>query len=390
MIQRKISKDIIQGAQYFPVVAIIGPRQSGKTTLAKKLFKEYTYVSLEDFDLRQAAIQDPRTFLQVNRNEYGLIIDEFQYAPQLLSYIQTIVDTEQKVGTFIITGSQNFLMNQSISQSLAGRVSLHTLLPLSTEELASAQLLPATIEHMLYQGSYPALYAKHIAPDLLYKNYLQTYVERDVRQLTHVGDLTSFQTFIGLCAARVGQLINFTSLANDCGISDGTAKRWLSILQASYIVFLLQPYHTNFGKRLIKNAKIFFYDSGLVCHLLKMKQDELAFHALRGNIFESFIISEIVKWHYNHGRVPHLYFWRDQAEHEIDCIIDNGTQKIPVEIKASRTLLAKFFDNLKYWNTLTGSTEKNFVVFAGPATQTTGYGNVVSWQSLHDIFKYIT
>lgn len=391
MFKRQASKDIVEGARYFPVVAILGPRQSGKTTLSQMIFKKHVYLTLEDLDMRAAAKNDPRTFLVANSNEHGIIIDEFQYVPELLSYIQTIVDREQKPGYFILTGSQNFLMNQAITQSLAGRVSIHTLLPLCVDELKQANILPAQIEQMLYKGSYPAIYAKDIEPTRLYKNYFQTYVERDVRQLAQVGDLTVFQTFVTLCASRIGQLLNLTSLGSECGISDNTAKRWLSILQASYIVHLVQPHHTSFGKRLIKTPKIYFYDTGLACYLLKIKEEELATHPSRGGLFESFIITEVLKWYYNHGKVPSVYFWQDKTGHEIDCVIDEGSNiLIPIEIKAGRTASPRFFEGLEYWNELAEDKQKNnFVVYAGESKQMRGYANLVSWQSLDTIFKII-
>lgn len=386
MILRIAENDIRAGAQFFPVVAILGPRQSGKTTLAQMMFPKHTYLSLEDLDIRAAAAQDPRTFLQTNQKGQGLIIDEFQYVPELLSYIQTIVDREKKMGHFILTGSQNFLMSQSITQSLAGRVSLHTLLPLSVPELAQSNLLPAEIEPMLYQGSYPAIYAQQVPPHKLYSNYIQTYVERDVRQLTNVGDLSTFQLFLALCAARVGQLLNLTSLANDCGISDHTAKRWISILEASYIIFLLRPYHVNFGKRLVKTPKLYFYDSGLACHLLKIKQDELALHQSRGNLFESFAIAEIVKWHYNRGIVPSLYFWRDQTGNEVDCLIAQGQTLTPIEIKSSRTYNQRFFEGLSFWNKIAEQEPDNgFVLYAGSAQQPRVNNKMISWQCLDEI-----
>lgn len=388
MIARQASNDILQGAQYFPVVAILGPRQSGKTTLAQTLFKNHLYLSLEDPDIRTAALRDPRTFLLTQRTAHGMIIDEFQYAPELLSFIQTLVDKEQKPGHFILTGSQNFLMNKAITQSLAGRVSIHTLLPLSTQELEASNLLPAEIEPMLFQGCYPAVYSKGVPPTLLYKNYLQTYVERDVRELTQVGNLLTFQTFIALCAARVGQVVNFTALGNDCGVSDNTAQRWLTILQASYIVFFLAPYHTNFGKRITKNPKLYFYDPGLVCHLLNIKQEEVALHPNKGNIFESFIIADIMKWYYNHSKTPRAYFWRDQGNHEIDCVLDEGQSILPVEIKSGRTVSPRFFDGLQYWHKITGAAEnKGVVIFGGNNHQATGHANVISWQSLYKILK---
>jgi uncharacterized protein len=388
MIKREIAADILNGARFFPVVGILGPRQSGKTTLAKDLFKEHIYLSLEDLDLRSAAKNDPRTFLLANRSAHGIIIDEFQYVPELLSYIQTMVDQDQKPGYFILTGSQNFLMNETITQSLAGRISLHTLLPLSISELKADNFLPSEIEPMLYQGCYPAIYSKNIPPEMLYKNYVQTYIERDVRQLTNVGDLTTFQTFIKLCASRVGQLVNLTALSNEANISDATVKRWLSILEASYIVFLLRPYHKNLGKRVVKTAKLYFYDPGLICSLLQIKQEDLSSHPNKGNIFESFIIADILKYHHNHGLDPRVYFWRDKTEHEVDCIIEDRQKLIPIEIKASRTFNPRFLDGLNYWNTLAHeNSTPGSVIYSGSSEQTRAHQALVSWQSVDELFK---
>jgi predicted AAA+ superfamily ATPase len=390
MIRREITEDVLDGARYFPVVGILGPRQSGKTTLAKELFKKYTYLSLEDLDLRAMAKNDPRTFLLANRNDNGIIIDEFQYVPELLSYIQTIVDKDQKPGYFILTGSQNFLMNKAITQSLAGRISLHTLLPLSILELKKSSHLPAEVEPMLYKGCYPAIYSKNIPPEKLYKNYLRTYIERDVRQLTNVGDLTTFQTFIKLCAMRVGQLVNFTALSNDANVSDATVKRWLSILEASYIVFLLRPYHENLGKRVIKAPKIYFYDPGLICSLLQIKQEDLLSHPNKGNIFESFVIADILKHYYNQGTDPRIYFWRDKTEHEVDCIIEEDQKLIPIEIKSGRTFNKRFLEGLNYWDGLAHKKRtRGSVVFAGSSQQVSVHQALISWQSIDDLFTKV-
>jgi predicted AAA+ superfamily ATPase len=388
MIKREISEDILECTRHFPVVGILGPRQSGKTTLAKELFKNHKYLSLEDLDLRASAKNDPRTFLVANRNKHGIIIDEFQYVPELLSYIQTTVDHDQKPGYFILTGSQNFLMNAAITQSLAGRISIHTLLPLSVSELKASDNLPAEIEPMLYQGCYPAIYSKDILPEKLYKNYLQTYIERDVRQLTNVGDLSTFQTFITLCAARVGQLTNLTALGSAAGISDVTVKRWLSILEAGYIIFRLRPYYEKIGTRVVKAAKLYFYDPGLICTLLQIKQEDLANHPNKGNIFESFIIAEILKYFYNQGSNPRVYFWRDKTEHEIDCLVQANQKLIPIEIKAGRTFNTRFLEGLDYWNALAykkSATGK--VVFAGAAQQVRSHEALVSWQSVDTLFN---
>ena len=392
-IKRKLEKDIAQGILYFPVVAILGPRQSGKTTLAKKMFPNHLYVTLEDLDMREAATNDPRSFLSLHRNEHGLIIDEFQHVPTLLSYIQGIVDSEQKQGYFILTGSQNFLMNQAMSQqSLAGRVSLHTLLPLSVDELEANDLTPDQVEDILYGGLYPATYTKKTPHSRLYQQYVRTYLERDVRELTHVGDLATFQTFLVLCAERVGQRINYTELGKECRISDQTAKRWLTILEASYIIFQLQPYEKTISKQFTKTPKLFFYDSGLVCYLLRLQKTELATHPKRGNLFESFIISEIVKHFYNHGHEPTIYFWQDKYKHEVDCIIKYGTHLIAIEIKASRTTNPHFFDNLLYWKEYLNaqeSTPECYVIYADNKERITGYKNLLSWQSIGTILRFL-
>lgn len=391
-IKRTAASDIIEGAKHFPVVAILGPRQSGKTTLAREIFPSYTYVSLEDPDLREAAINDPRTFLAFYGASDGIIIDEFQYVPDLLSYIKTAVDTQQKNGFYILTGSQNFLMNQAISQSLAGRVSLHTLLPLSSKELANAKLLPEEIEEVLYRGLYPAIYTKGIPADRLYGQYIKTYIERDVRELTHVGDLALFQTFLIMCAERVGQLINFSELARECHVSDQTIRRWLTILEASYIVYLLHPYEKTLSKRFIKSAKLFFFDPGIVCHLLKLTQTDLITNQKRGQLFEAFVIAELLKGFYNTGNDPRLYFWRDQAQHEVDCIIDYGTHLIALEIKASRTISASFFSGLAYWETITAKKDQkkeSYVIYGGKEKRVPGYKNVINWQDVESILSFL-
>lgn len=388
-IDRILTQDIIEGARYFPVVAILGPRQSGKTTLVKEVFKKHNYVSLEEADKRTAAIDDPRTFLQFHRNEFGLIIDEFQYAPDLLSYIQTIVDEEQKQGFFILTGSQNFLMNRSISQSLAGRISLHTLLPLCSDELAAQGLLPEEIESILFHGLYPAIYTKKTPPDRLYRQYVSTYVERDVRQLAHVGDLKVFQTFLVMCAERIGQRVNMSEFARECRISDQTVRRWLSILEASYIIFLLHPYEKTLSKRMVKSAKLHFYDPGLACYLLKLEQGDLITHSKRGNLFESFVISEIIKQFCNTGKNPAVHFWQDQADHEVDCVIDMGKRVIALEIKAGRTVNTNFFSGLTYLKEVIAKdvATESYVIYGANKTQISGYKNVVSWQSISSVIN---
>lgn len=371
-------------AQKMPVLAIMGPRQSGKTTIARETFKKHVYVSLEQLKEREFAQEDPDLFFQRYHNEHGIILDEIQRVPELLSYIQVHVDEFKKAGYFILTGSQNFLIHEAITQTLAGRIALFTLLPFSINELKKADLLPKTIEGCIFKGQYPRVYAYDLDPLKWYPDYLSTYVERDIRSIRNITDLSLFQRFIGLCAGRIGQLLNITSLANDCGVTVSTAKSWLSLLEASYIIFLLQPYHRNHGKRLVKTPKLYFYDSGLACSILGIESEEqLVQHYLRGGLVETLILSELIKQQYNKGRRPHLYFWRDKIGHEVDVLINVGTTFIPVEIKAGKTISTSYFEGLRYWYQLVESEEINgIVIYAGDDDQQRKYGKVVSWRSM--------
>ncbi len=388
MIKRDLQEQLIKSAKYYPVVSILGPRQSGKTTLAKNTFINHKYVSLEDLDMRKFAKEDPRAFLETYKNEHGIILDEFQNVPDILSYIQTYVDTHQQMGYFVLTGSQNFLVNETISQTLAGRISINTLLPLSISELNQASLLPDNVNNLIYKGFYPAIYSRQVPAELWYHDYLQTYVERDVRQITQVTDLSLFQTFVRLCAGRIGQLLNLTSLANDCGISDHTARRWISLLEASYIIFLVQPHHKNFSKRLIKSPKIYFYDTGFASYLLNISPDQLFTHYLRGGLFECLVIAELYKHYYNAGQRPQVYFWRDVSGNEIDCILERGQELIPIEIKSGMTISENFFSGLKHWNTLaTGKPEGGYLVYGGYEDQKRTVANILSWKHIDKIFE---
>lgn len=385
MIQRTLQTKLLDIATKFPVVALLGPRQSGKTTLSKATFTKYHYVSLEDLDVRAFATNDPRAFLELHKNQHGIILDEIQNVPTILSYIQTVVDTHRIPGYFILTGSQNFLVNESITQTLAGRVAILTLLPLSIAELQKNALLPEPIEGLLYKGSYPSLYiTPHITPPEWYPNYILSYLERDVRQIKNVTDLTIFKRFVQLCAGRIGQILNLTSLGNDCGISSNTAKAWLSLLEASYIIYLLHPHYKNFSKRLIKSPKIYFYDTGLACSLLGIETEkQLYTHYLRGGLVESVVISELYKAYYNAGRVPHLYFWRDSKGDEIDCIIEKPEGLVAVEIKAGKTISSDYFDGLNYWSNLTSTDPAHcYLIYAGPENQKRSQATVVSWKSI--------
>lgn len=375
----------------FPVLAILGPRQSGKTTLVKNKFKKHVYVSLENPRTREFALSDPEKFLITHKNEFGIVIDEFQYAPELLSYIQLAVDVGKLKNYFILTGSQNFLMNQAITQSLAGRVGILNLLPLCLAELQKNKILPSSIYDVVYSGFYPRLYFEDFEPEQLYPSYIQTYIERDVRQIVNVGDLSSFQKFLSLCAARIGNLLNLTDLATVCGISGPTAKRWISLLQASYIIFLLEPHFKNFNKRLTKMPKLYFYDTGLACNLLRISSaQDLSISPYWGHLFENCVIADIAKQYFNRGDRPPIYFWRDQnGRIEVDCLIDEGKRLLPIEIKASSNITLDFFKGLNAWNELAyGSHEEektaqqSFLVYTGSHAQVRSGGRVFTWKNV--------
>jgi predicted AAA+ superfamily ATPase len=384
-IKRKITTRIKRLSTQFPAIGILGPRQSGKTTLVKNIFPSYKYINLEELDKRRFATEDPRKFLSILENEQGVILDEIQNTPGLLSYVQGHIDEYKKPGFFIITSSQNILLNQHITQSLAGRIALITLLPLSIEELQDASVIPKNIEDIMFKGFYPSLYAKKIDQSEWLHSYIQTYIERDVRQLKQITELTTFQKFIQLCAGRVGQLLDLTSIGNDCGITAHTVKAWLSILEATYIIFLLHPHYKNFSKRLIKTPKLYFYDSAIVCSLLSINSpQDLTTHYLKGNIFESMIVSNLIKQNYNIGQRPNIYFWRDKSGNEIDCILEKGDTLTPIEIKSGETINTDFFTNITKWNQLSGNTPQNsYVVYGGKEKQTRSQGKIIGWQHIN-------
>ncbi len=389
MIKRSVEGSLRAAAEKYPALAILGPRQSGKTTVAQQVFPNHKYLSFEDIlDIQEYVKRDPKGFLEEHANPHGLILDEFQHAPIILSYIQLAVDKDYKPGYFILTGSQNFLMNEAISQTLAGRIALFTLLPLSVEELVGTSLLPETVETVIHQGMYPRIYAQNFAATW-YQNYIRTYLERDVRQLKNITDLSLFQTFIRLCAGRIGQILNVASLANDCGITQATANSWLTLLQASYLVFLLQPHHKNFSKRLVKSPKIYFYDTGIASALLGIESaEEIYSHYLRGGLMENFVLTEILKQYYNHDRQPRVYFWRDKTEREVDFVLERGAELIPIEVKAGKTVSSDYFNNLSYWCTLAEvDPAKAFVVYAGKEGQKRSSGVVLGWLDVAKVFK---
>lgn len=385
LITRDIESILAQYAK-FPVVAILGPRQSGKTTLARKYFPQHKFFSFEDPALREFALADPRGFLNAHENPYGLILDEFQYVPVIMSYLQLAADSQHRPGYFVLTGSQNFLMNQAITQSLAGRVGILTLLPYAIHELKQHQLLPATANELILQGQYPRLYTENLVPQQLYSSYIHTYIERDVRQLLNVGDLNLFQLFLRLCAGRIGQLLNLSDIAVSCGISAPTATKWLSILEASYLCFRLMPYFKNFNKRVVHKPKLYFYDTGVAANLLGLNQpDDLLTGPFRGPLFENLIIADLLKQFQNMGWRPSLYFWRDKNGHaEVDALIEVASQHlIPLEMKASETIASNnFFGSLELWNKLSGTLPaNNYVIYAGAENQTRSRGQIVSWRA---------
>ncbi len=353
MINRNAEKIIENLLAGFPIITLTGPRQSGKTTLAKSVFKNRPYASLEEPDLRQAAYEDPRSFLV--RFPDGAVLDEVQRCPEILSYLQTMVDNDGRMGLFILTGSQQFGLMSGITQSLAGRTAFVELLPFSVPELALVNKVPKDIDTMMLTGCYPPIYDRDLSPSAWYSAYVTAYVERDVRQMIKIQELETFQRFVRLCAGRTGQLLNISSLATECGITHNTAKSWISVLEASYLVFLLRPHHASFNKRLVKMPKLYFYDAGLVSWLLGIRTiEQMITHPLRGNIFETFIISELIKSKMNQGEKPAFSFWRDSNGNEVDLLVEKETKLYPVEIKSGRTLTHEAYAGLTKWCALAG------------------------------------
>jgi predicted AAA+ superfamily ATPase len=381
MIKRELAIIINELRKKFPVITLTGPRQSGKTTILKSIYKDIPYVSLEDIDIRNNAIADPRSFL--SNFPHGAVLDEAQRVPELFSYIQGIVD-EKKSLHFVLSGSQNFLLLHNITQSLAGRAAILKLLPFSLSELSDEGISFENYEEVIYKGLYPGLYDRKIEPSFFYPSYINTYIEKDVRQLKNIGNLNNFSIFLQLCAGRTGQLLNLNSLATDAGISPNTAKSWLSILEASYIIYFLQPYHKNFNKRIIKTPKIYFYDTGLVCSLLGIDSaQQVKNYYSKGALFENLVITELIKSRFHKGQIPRFYFWQNKTKQEIDLIIDTMQNPLPYEIKSGKTMNDSYFSNLKYWQKLTDVESKNLnVIYGGDINLSTSNGNYIGWQSL--------
>ena len=375
MYKRILSQKILEERSKYPVLAVMGPRQSGKTTLVKSLFSDYQYILLEDLDTASFARQDPRGFF--SRFEGSLILDEVQKAPELLSYIQGIVDEAGNERQFILTGSEHLLLSEKISQTLAGRVRLFTLLPLSQKEHPERSL-----EQQIFCGGYPRIYDRELEPKGWLSSYYATYVEKDIRTAANISQIDAFDRVIRLCAARTAQLIDYSEIANSAGVSAPTVKSWISALKATFICFILEPHFNNFNKRIVKTPKLFFYDTGLLCHLLRIPSArDLALHPLYGHIFENWVIAEHVKAKYNAGEIPQLYFWRDRSGNEVDLVEDVGGLLKPTEIKSAQTLDSSFFKSIEYLNKLQG-TNGGELIYGGKESHPFKEYSVKSWREL--------
>ncbi len=379
-IKRDMEDYLLYISKKFPVVTLTGPRQSGKSTLVRHVFDQKKYVSCEDPDVQLFASQDPRGFLQTYSDA---VIDEAQKVPEIFSYIQTVVDETGQPGQFVLTGSSDFLLFEKITQSLAGRTAVLNLLPFSLQEVESIAHCEA-YEEYIFSGFYPRMYNMNIPPGDFYPGYVRTYVERDVRALKNISNLAQFQLFLKMCAGRTGQLLNLSALGNECGISHPTAKSWISVLEASFIIFLLRPHYKNFNKRLVKMPKLYFYDPGLAAFLLDIRSSkQIQTHYLKGALFETFILSEFMKRTFNQGQVSHFYFWRDKLGNEIDCLVDKGESVLPIEIKAGRTINQDFFKGTDYFLGLADEvSEKPCLIYGGDRDQERTKARVISWKNI--------
>ena len=385
MIPRQATTILKSLAKGYPILAITGPRQAGKTTLAQDTFPDKPYVSLEDPDARTFAQEDPRGFLEQLKD--GAILDEVQRCPALFSYLQTRVDASKRMAEFVLTGSQQFGLLSNITQTLAGRVGLIQLLPFSLQELRHGNVPVPRLNELLWRGLYPPIHDRKLAPDRWFANYVMTYVERDVRQLIEVQNLSLFQRFLKMCAARCGQLLNLSSLANDCGVTHKTISAWLSVLEAGYVIFLLQPHHRNFGKRLVKTPKLYFHDTGLVAYLLGIQDAaHLSIHSARGALFENLVINELMKYRFNQGLNSNLYFWRNNTGEEVDVLIEQGEYLIPVEIKSGQTFNVDFLTGLNKWADYAGSGAlPAHLVYGGEASMMRHGIAVHSWKDMQNM-----
>lgn len=383
-IPRQIATIIKAQQSKFPVLAVTGPRQSGKTTLLRELFSDYSYVTLENPNTRSFASEDPIGFL--NQYDQNVIFDEVQRVPALFSYIQSRLDESRIMGQYILSGSQNFHLLNSITQTLAGRIALFKLLPLDFAELKANDLLEDSYTSASIKGFYPAIFDRKIDPRVFYANYIQTYIERDVTELLNIRDLKLFRTFLGLCAGRAGQLLNFSALANECDISHNTAKAWLSILESSYIIFLLQPYHQNFNKRLVKSPKLYFYDTGLLNHLLRITTaDELEENRLKGQVFENMIMAEYQKKNHHLYLHQDYYFWQDSNAHEVDLLMKKPGGFSIFEIKATQTVSTGLFREMNRFEEIAAPAAINkTLIYGGAENEKRTKYSVLSWKNVSD------
>ena len=383
MIPRLLASPIRKAAKSFPIIGVIGPRQSGKTTLVKQLFPNYDYVNLEQLDTRQFATEDPRGFLGQFKNR--VILDEVQRVPDLFSYLQAHVDNQKVNGQFILTGSQHFLMMASITQTLAGRIGLFNLYPLSYEELSKAGIQESNVLSQIWKGGYPRLYDQPVSQSLWFSSYIQTYLDRDVSLLSQIDNLSAFEKFVHLIAGRTGQLVNLSSLGSEVGVTHNTIKSWISLLQTSGIIFLLRPYYANISKRLNKTPKLYFVDTGLACHLLGINtKDQLLAHPLYGSLFETFIVSEFMKFGLNRGINQNMYFWRDQQGTEADILSVEGNIVSLYEIKSAQTVPTDIFTKLELIEKVIPQKSSLNLIYGGDDLQSREKGHVIGWKSLSE------
>ena len=385
MIRRSISPYIEQAFEKMPVVAVTGPRQSGKSTLLKMLFPSFAYANLEDLEKRRFAETDPKGFLA--DLGFPAIIDEIQYVPDLLSYIQVISDEQRSNGLYLITGSNNLLLMDKVSQSLAGRVAIFNLLPFSLREIDQTAFRLNSWKDYIFQGFYPRIYDQALVPKEWLSDYIKTYVERDVRQLVNVSDLSAFRNFMELCAGRVGQMVNLSDIGSLVGVSYQTIRKWMSVLETSFIIHLLRPYHRNFNKRISKSPKLSFYDTGLACNLLGVRNvEELNRHFAMGALFENFVINEILKNHLNTHQSPRMYYFNASGNMEVDLVLEQGGRLIPIEMKASQTITTSFFKNLEKFSQLAKvPPQDRYLIYGGGEVQRRSAGHVISWRKLDQI-----
>ncbi len=385
MIQREAQGELELLARQFKAVAVVGPRQSGKTTLVRAVFAGKPYVTMEDPDTRLFATDDPRGFLAQYPD--GAVLDEAQRVPQLFSYLQGILDNDPRHGQFILTGSNHFMLQESISQSLAGRIAYLQLLPLTLSELPPAST--ESPDQWILQGGYPSLYATSADPGRWFANYIRTYVERDVRQIKNITDLHAFDRFLRLCAGRTGQLLNMSSLAVEAGVDGKTVAAWMAVLESSFVAFRLRPYHRNFNKRVVKMPKLYFHDTGLACALLGIRDaGTLALNPFRGALFENAVIADLQKRLWHQGRAADLFFWRRSTGQEVDLLIEEHGHTTPVEIKSGQTVRPEFLSGLEYWMSLSGE-DQGWLVHGGDADQQRSSGiTVLPWNGLYEAIAH--